>query len=355
MIKEGFVYPYNFVPVTNKGPKRKVREQGALTGYIDCCIKVKSALFLPDMNAKLNNDGYYDIYKINKEVVIPGSEIRGCVRSVFEAITDSCFSTINHDTDNHDTEENFGKYLPCPCRDNKPKYCAACNLFGTINHGAVASRISFFDAKAENVRVSDYFYMIEGLRQPNAKVKKLYFINGKIWGRKFYVHSSSKLRTITQRNPYDKFDKAVKKAVKAIEEGSTFSFKVFFNSITREELNALRYALTLGENNAESNYCHKIGAAKPLGAGSIKITVSETKLRVNSDDGFYQLTDDTFDIKSDLIDDPSAENMKKMASLHLADGKRVQYRYIEEKGYILPTLEEIWRENDENQIFCRRT
>lgn len=91
-----FINPYNFVSTTSK-VDRTALSQGDRTGYISCTLKVKDMLALPDRSAENEKaPRHYDFYKIDGNPLIPGSEIRGCIRSVFEALTQSCFSVINN-------------------------------------------------------------------------------------------------------------------------------------------------------------------------------------------------------------------------------------------------------------------
>lgn len=90
-----FINPYNFVSTTSR-VDRTAPSQGNKTGYISCTLKIKDMLALPDRNNEdEKNPRHYDFYNINGNPIIPGSEIRGCIRSVFEAVTPSCFSVLN--------------------------------------------------------------------------------------------------------------------------------------------------------------------------------------------------------------------------------------------------------------------
>lgn len=87
-----FVNPYNFVSMTDNVERRPVGKENK-TGAIHCELIVKDRLALPD-HSDPRNDGY-NFYNVNGEYIIPGSGIRGCIRSVFEAVTPSCFSVVN--------------------------------------------------------------------------------------------------------------------------------------------------------------------------------------------------------------------------------------------------------------------
>lgn len=59
-------------------------------------------------------------------------------------------------------------------------------------------------------------------------------------------------------------------SVKPLKSGITFSFKIFFENLSKIELGALLWALSLpGEPGKE--YYHKLGMGKPLGMGAVKI------------------------------------------------------------------------------------
>lgn len=100
-----FINPYNFVSMTSK-VKRDFKADGELTGYISCSLKVKEAVVIPNRDKAVEEateakGATYNFYNINGNPVIPGSEIRGCIRSVFEAVTPSCFSVINDNILSH--------------------------------------------------------------------------------------------------------------------------------------------------------------------------------------------------------------------------------------------------------------
>ena len=87
-----FVNPYNFVSMTDTVDRKPVKK-GNMTGAIHCELIVKDRLALPDHSDLL--DSGYDFYNVNGKYIVPGSSIRGCIRSVFESVTPSCFSVVN--------------------------------------------------------------------------------------------------------------------------------------------------------------------------------------------------------------------------------------------------------------------
>lgn len=110
-----FINPYNFIPL-GKGKRPAPKREGSLlTGYIECTLTPKTDLFIPntssedtfdltDEEGKKEHKSYEFFSYRNLEgrqsedagrprnPVVPGSELRGVIRSEYEALTDSCLS-----------------------------------------------------------------------------------------------------------------------------------------------------------------------------------------------------------------------------------------------------------------------
>lgn len=133
--KEGsrFVNPYNFIPLMGKCERShpEVCMDDCYTGYFDCRIRLLTPLFIPNTSSEsrllrsgereknnVASAGYkgYDFFSYDdwsnsetpvtvpcknwpkpSEPVIPGTEIRGAVRSVFEAAFNGCMSSVSVD------------------------------------------------------------------------------------------------------------------------------------------------------------------------------------------------------------------------------------------------------------------
>ncbi|MBD3192830.1 MAG: TIGR03986 family CRISPR-associated RAMP protein [Candidatus Heimdallarchaeota archaeon] len=117
MSPENFMNPYNFVrflepsieidEISDKILLRKCRPPPhdryiSLTGKIECRLKTTSPLFITD-SEQINklNKGYnsYEFFKLlgkngKLDYAIPSTSLRGMLRSVFEAATNSCFSIL---------------------------------------------------------------------------------------------------------------------------------------------------------------------------------------------------------------------------------------------------------------------
>lgn len=112
---ESYINPYNFISLNKNGCKRKDKDEysGDLTGYIECTLTTKTETMIPDtrpdkIKEKTISNGVcpeYIFFSYDENIpgtniispVIPGSELRGMIRSDFETFTDSCLSTINID------------------------------------------------------------------------------------------------------------------------------------------------------------------------------------------------------------------------------------------------------------------
>jgi len=116
---ETFVNPYHFIPLEDKCEKginyEELRAKNDLkTGWIECEIETKTPIFIPnttnenffDTRKNISEMNSYDFFSYNDlkndtsqqfhTPVIPGSSIRGAIRSAFESVTNSCMSTTDH-------------------------------------------------------------------------------------------------------------------------------------------------------------------------------------------------------------------------------------------------------------------
>lgn len=118
-ISEKFVNPYNFIPFPQKRA-RAYEDTDKHTGVITYSITTKTPLFIPntsnentfpgteDKDGKIIADHKsYDFFSYNElengvdyrkeyfEPVIPGSELRGMIRNLYETLTASCMSVFN--------------------------------------------------------------------------------------------------------------------------------------------------------------------------------------------------------------------------------------------------------------------
>ena len=203
-----------------------------------------------------------------------------------------------------------------PCDDIK-NLCPACALFGMVKgKKAVASRVRFTDAFPEKKQnLSDYYddvVILSELASPKLSATEFYLKkpddahlwnydyagkweikNGRITskfipfknyqpqirGRKFYWHQNINkapgIKLTEADNRREEFsDRNV--AIRPLKKGIKFSFRVYFNDIIEDELRKLMWMLEISGNKV---HAHKIGMGKPIGLGSVQISVKGAKIR----------------------------------------------------------------------------
>lgn len=189
------------------------------------------------------------------------------------------------------------KLKPCIRRES---LCPACALFGFVSKtnsgetGAMGSRVRFTDAWATEKNILGEYTLLPILSSPRTSSLEFYLRYGEdfyhadtpgveLSGRKFYWHHSGFNMKALKPDENPKMTSFMQPA----DAGSEFCFNVYFDRITKGQLDQLYTAITLGENSEDSNLCLKIGHGKPLGFGSVKVIVDKAYKRVYSDD-FYK-------------------------------------------------------------------
>ncbi|WP_454388873.1 hypothetical protein [Streptococcus sp. Marseille-Q8145] len=109
-----FINPYTFLSIKDEAPNRTNLRKGSLSGRIHCKLSIESPTFIPNTSKtfeeKFDKDtlkgqdffSYQDLSQESKfplkapeQPRIPGSEIRGMIRNVYEQLTNSCLSVID--------------------------------------------------------------------------------------------------------------------------------------------------------------------------------------------------------------------------------------------------------------------
>ncbi len=278
----------------NDKPKKEVR--GDLTRAIEGLTEVLRVYNDPAVNKNLKKGhrGYCH-YSLNGKVKYPvwykkiGNRLYlspACISRT------ACYTTIP------DLLQKHGGYDACK---NYEKVCAACELFGMVgDNSALGSKIRFSDAKLTNEsKNKNEYYDIEPVtldemsspkpaavefytKRPNGNISIWNYDDCcannnciEILGRKFYWHSENYNKYYKKAIKPNKRNTTIRTVTKDIE----FQFNIYYEKITEDELQKLLWILTIGENKIDGKMCHKIGGAKPLGFGSVKITVEEVKER----------------------------------------------------------------------------
>lgn len=176
-------------------------------------------------------------FQVDDVYTIPGSSLKGSVRSFIEAITYSCVCKTRNRWE-RDERDDFGE-----CRYNSKRrngdICLACKMFGAMGY---EGQIFFADAPMTSGKKGVTF--IPSQNQPKGNEE-----------RRHYPHALSDTRNPTW-------------PLATTLPGSQFDFSLSYQNLTSGELGLLLLALGQGE----SPICLKIGAGKSSGLGAIRFT-----------------------------------------------------------------------------------
>jgi len=185
--------------------------------------------------------------------------------------------------------------------DNYDALCTACRVFGWVREGAedikrdvptaYAGRVRFSHGTLTDIKgmltetplailstpkpTTTEFYLLDSEGKPDFDVD-YDDKNARLRGRKFYRHygeiSDEESGKEEYRRPEGERDNQNRTVRDALKKGATFTFTVDFENLAPLELGALLYALEL-----EDGLVHRLGYAKPLGFGSVKVTVDQVE------------------------------------------------------------------------------
>lgn len=210
------------------------------------------------------------------------------------------------------------------CRDIR-KSCPACRLFGMVgknqkiddekdiypNAWASSIRVqdAFLEDRPENKRFLDEVTLME-LSEPKKSSTEFYLKKPEgedilSWTYDYYTYGKlgkkkeGKKRYVKQYTPQisgrkyywhhqkpnlpDGVEKTVRNCtVKPLNEGVVFTFPVYFEKITRKQMEQLIWLCNISSLQGKDGkpiYGYKIGKGKPLGLGSIELTVEDVQIR----------------------------------------------------------------------------
>ena len=300
-------------------------------------------------NIKGQDKVWYDGYDIKNSNILPIWYSEPVRRRVYLSL-----ASIGKEAYHRKIAELVGNFMPCTDREN---ICNCCNLFGFV---------SASDADSSKIRISDAIYdsnenpydkkmTIKELASPhiaNATFYALYApqtgfknmpqtfdfnydfkIEGRnrelipneditIRGRKHYWHHKDIENAITK-------EKTIRNCtITPVKTGTEFSFKIYFNDISNENLDELISILNL--KYGDRHLSHKIGKGKPLGFGSCKIEVENVYLRDVYVDENNKLK---YEMKKYDFTNVSLEKVNDMNSITMKEALRIyDFNYIE-KNY----------------------
>ena len=267
--------PYDFVPFPKERP---YREKGAgqdkldarlLSGTLELTLRtltpVHVGLGYSDF-VTAGNQEYLAALQASKPVreadavrrryLIPGSSLKGAVRSIVEAITRSCIRI---------TQGKHRPYIPqgyggCMSVDD---LCIACRLFGAQDY---QGHVSFEDAVAP--KGSLVLLGTPLLWTPARGGRGLpprYLQGNQARGRKFYAHA----RPASGADPRA-----------CIKSGAELPLRIHFLNLSEAELGVLLTALG---QHPDHRFPIKLGGGKPVGLGSVQVIPQRINLLQGAD------------------------------------------------------------------------
>ena len=183
--------------------------------------------------------------KTGGNIVLPGSSLKGAIRSVVEAISESCLSKVS---------SQVRRAMPrwfSECRQ-KENLCVACRMFGAMGF---QGNISIQDApRSEGDIVTKH---VPELYAPGRGQRSM----REIPGRKFYMHGEVATGSTS---------------VQACEKETQFRFVMQVDNLKQSEWGLLFTALGHHPNHS---FKLKIGGAKPVCFGSIDFQIDEIQVQ----------------------------------------------------------------------------
>ncbi len=281
---ETFWNPYRLIPVREsvdrKPPITDEKFTGA-SGFIQCTLRNLTPLFVG--KSRYNPQMFLSrITEQGNRYVIPGSSLKGMLRSLAEIVGGGCFVTGFYDSKN--------KVL-APC-NNAGKLCITCRMFGMMERGKGArvhkGKISIGDAllQEDQPETSRFQILLSscGTRhEPFYRSPHTGILDGK--SRKIYFHQPQRKSSVPNV-PENLKSRACH--IDALLPEHHFAFEIQFSNLPEEELDLLIYILALEEDakvsisetgqSLQGPLRHKVGNAKPLGMGSCWIMIDRLTL-----------------------------------------------------------------------------
>lgn len=250
--------PYDFVPLTR--PERRnpaghdCLRRDLLSGRLTGELTARSPVHVASGGLELTGRAHPSLVKAHfrteGKVAIPGSTLKGAVRSIVEAISHSCVRIQS---------KEVRRKVPPACkvdpeeRQGNAGLCPACRLFGAPGY---AGQVSFGDAPLVEGRVEYVF--VPSLFAPRYKAR-VYHRGGGLAGRKFYLHGRPSKGNVP---------------LEACAQESKFRLVVSFDNLSPAELGLLLVGLGQGR----PGFTLKLGGGKPACLGSVEVSVGQIEV-----------------------------------------------------------------------------
>jgi CRISPR/Cas system CSM-associated protein Csm3 (group 7 of RAMP superfamily) len=265
--------PYGFVrlgPAAQREAATRHEQFNGPSGRLSCRLTALTHLLIPKTQEMRKREHQkLDLLRSTDGLpLLPGSSLKGVVRSVAEAISGSCLTLPVGRRGEVEYRGRPPVSYRIPrgfdhCRD-ADHLCPACRIFGSLSGDrSFLGKIGLSDASIVG-QFEVEVLTIEALMEPKPRHRAWYEDpqqRGFIRGRKFYHHRPLGPRRTTVKNQYNK-------TVESVKQGAVFEFDLDYTNLTEAELTLLVFALTL-----EPEMYYKVGMGKPVGMGSARIDI----------------------------------------------------------------------------------
>lgn len=297
--------PFGFVPL----PRRVNRKQPIghqsyhiehFTGQIHATIQALSPIHIGSGVIDLGQDVELikTAVRTKDTVVIPGSSLKGAIRSVVEAVSESCVCKVSGRT-RRDMPREFRDFAECR---RKERLCVACRMFGAMGFQA---NIAIQDApKTEGQIVT---MLVPELYRPRHQRSIRHIL-----GRKFYMHG----QVASGDTP-----------VEACEVGSKFRFVAQVDNLPLAEWGL--FFTALGHHHKHP-FKLKIGGAKPVCFGSIDIQIENIQITGETPDRYL-----SWNVQSEAAKTGERLETWKNAATHQATNSLIKQNLLTELAQIL--------------------
>lgn len=259
--------PYDFIPLgqpsQRKPPPGHHRlEHGGGT------IRARLTTLGPFLIAEQNQwGGQNAIRPMRRGEIIPGSSLKGMLRTITEIVGGGCISLSGslYPRGQYDyrAAQEPKDFKPC---DDMKKLCVTCRMFGALHRGnAWKGLIEPGEAiwLGNGTPPTVTYDVIVG--QPKPSHSAFYVKDGSIRGRKAYFHHPEQIIRSAPAHQAS-FGSRQTIQVQSLEPGQIYEF-----TLRHEGLDDDAYALLLYTMFLEDGLAHKLGWGKPMGFGSVKI------------------------------------------------------------------------------------
>lgn len=190
--------------------------------------------------------------------VVPGSSLKGVVRSIAEALSDSCVRLTSRSVEPRLTKGDDVKGCRLATRkEGIPKLCVCCSLFGGLGY---FGRVSFSDAPLTRGTVGTHH--IRSPYPPRDSGGSYKDPQGRYNGRKFYYHGIPTAAVETTGEPY-----------RVVRKGGEFAGVCAFTS-----LSAAEFCLLLVAMGILDDFMIKVGGGKQAMLGTVEVMPTRLEL-----------------------------------------------------------------------------